>query len=214
MADNDSLGELLVRSLGPRSRPDDSTDERIIDATVEELRHSGLRRLRVDDVADRARVSRITVYRRFGDRSGLIEATLTRETSRFLAAIADADDEGSPIVERVVAAFATGVLAARRHPLVAHWLMTDPGELVNELLADDAFVLRSGAAFIAHGLAELGLPDAPDRDAEQLSELLVRVVAAMVVMAPPSARMDDQQQVRELARQLVVPVLFERPAVS
>ena len=43
----------------------DSTQEAILDAAVVEFERHGFRRVALDDVARRARVSRTTIYRRF-----------------------------------------------------------------------------------------------------------------------------------------------------
>ena len=140
------LGRALAGSTGIGSHP---TNDRIMDATLEELAASGLSELVVEDVARRAGVTRMTVYRRFGDRQRLIEATMARESARLLAAVAAADDPGADPVERIVRTLTTSLTVARRHPLVSHWLATDPGELLDAVLANDAAVLRAGAAYIA-----------------------------------------------------------------
>ena len=43
----------------------------------------------VEDVVRRARLGRMTVYRRFARREDLVEALVVRECRRFLSAVAD-----------------------------------------------------------------------------------------------------------------------------
>ena len=118
-----------------------------MDAVIDEVRmggsEAGARRRR----AARG-LSRMTIYRRFGDRGRLIEVTMARETARFLAAVEAADDPDAGPEERISAAFATGLTAAHDRPLVRHWVAVNPGAALDGLLADDAQVLRTGAAFL------------------------------------------------------------------
>lgn len=64
--------------------PADPLTEQILDAAREQFTTFGLRRSTVDDVAKRAGVSRVTVYRRFGNKDGLVSACLIREYRRFV----------------------------------------------------------------------------------------------------------------------------------
>ena len=57
-----------------RSHPRTPTSERILDAALALAAASGLRHLTMDDIAARAKVGRMTVYRRFGDKQRLLEA--------------------------------------------------------------------------------------------------------------------------------------------
>jgi AcrR family transcriptional regulator len=59
-------------------RAPDRTRRRIVDATVELCATIGPSAVTVSAVAERARVQRLTVYRHFDDRAGLLEACRTR----------------------------------------------------------------------------------------------------------------------------------------
>jgi TetR/AcrR family transcriptional regulator, repressor for uid operon len=197
------LGSVLTRALSRSavvgSHP---TNDRIMDATLEELAGSGLADLVVEDVARRASVTRMTVYRRFGDRQRLIEATMARESGRLLAAVAAADDPAAGPVDRIVRTLTASLSVARKHPLVAHWLATNPGELLDAVLANDAAVLRAGAAYCAATIRAAKGPH-PDRT----GDLLVRLFAALVLMPPPSIDLDDPRDVEALARDLIAPIV-------
>jgi len=211
------LASLLKRTLGGpvALRGSHPTDDRILDATLAELAASGLGKLAVEDVARRAGVTRMTVYRRFRDRQRLIEAAMARESARLLAAVAAADDPRADHVDRIVRIVATSLGAARRHPLVAHWLATDPGELLRALLADDGAVLRAGAAYVAATIRAASATGRRSRssrkprgpDAARTGELLVRLFAALVLMPPPSVDLDDPRQVESLTRELIAPIV-------
>ena len=62
------------------------TSLRILDAAVAVAARQGIRRTSLEDVAQAAAVSRLTVYRYFRDRRGLIEGVLERIAAPFEAA--------------------------------------------------------------------------------------------------------------------------------
>ena len=106
----------------------------------------------------------------------------------------------------------TSLTVARRHPLVSHWLATDPGELLDAVLANDAAVLRAGAAYVAatiRGASGAARPSRGSRgpDPDRAGDLLVRLFTALVLMPPPSVDLDDPRQVEALARDLIAPIL-------
>src|SRR5436190_590157 len=76
---------LLALAVASRPEPaDDPASDAILDAALALSAASGIRNLTMDDVARRARVGRMTVYRRFGDKAGLVEALSAREGRRCL----------------------------------------------------------------------------------------------------------------------------------
>ena len=205
-----SLAPAIGRALsGGLAVSTHETDQRIMDAVIAELLVTPLSKLSVEDVAGRAGITRMTVYRRFGNREGLIETTVAREVSRFLNGIAAADDPTATPAERIADAFATALGLTHAHPLIAHWLATDPGELLNSILADDAFVVAAGSAFIAAGIAT-DLAPARDSalDPQRAGELLTRLFAALVLIPPTTVDLTDSDQARQLARELIAPLII------
>ena len=208
-APSTSLGPAIGRALsGAVTVSGHETDQRIIDAVIGELLVTPLRKLALEDVARRAGVTRMTVYRRFGDREHLIDATFAREVARFLDGVSAADDPDADPTERIATAFATALRLAHSHPVVAHWLATSPGDLLETILADDAFILAAGSAFIATGIGEMGpLRASTEAERQRLGELLARLFAALVLMPPPSVDVTDADQARNLARELIAPLI-------
>ncbi len=205
-----SLAPLIGRALsGAVAVSDNQTDHRIMDAVLAELLVTPLRKLALEDVARRAGLTRMTVYRRFGDREHLIEATFAREVARFLDGVAAAGDSEDEPTEQIAAAFAAGLRLAHSHPVVAHWLATSPGDLLETFLADDAFIVTAGSAFIASSIGEIGpLRTSTEGEPQRSGELLARLFAALVLMPPPSVDLTDPDQPRKLARELIAPLIF------
>src|SRR5438128_2645697 len=115
----------LQRALGD-APAEDPASARILDAALALAAASGLRHLTMDDVATRAGVGRMTVYRRFHDRQGLVDALNARETRRCLAELDAAADPSQPIADQIAAGFVTSIRLATEHPLLARLARAEP----------------------------------------------------------------------------------------
>jgi len=98
----------------------------LLDATRATVLDFGLRRTTLSEVAKRAGVSRMTVYRRHPDGAGLIRALMHREFGAVLTrALNDVSDRGT-VGERLVAACVRTVELLVSHPLLLRLLEVDP----------------------------------------------------------------------------------------
>lgn len=61
----------------------DTTSERIVTAALELFSQQGVKKTDLDEVARQAGVTRVTVYRYFGDKEGLVRAACQRITDAF-----------------------------------------------------------------------------------------------------------------------------------
>jgi AcrR family transcriptional regulator len=59
----------------------------------------------VDDIAQRASVSKLTIYRHFGNKDGLLEAVLHQRSDRVIAWLRAATDAPTDPADRVLAVF-------------------------------------------------------------------------------------------------------------
>ena len=88
----------------------------ILDAAVVEFERQGFRRVALDDVARRAGVSRMTIYRRFASRDELVSAVIDRENAAPTDDIADELKSAGPQRNYYVEAFTAAIL---RYALMA-----------------------------------------------------------------------------------------------
>ena len=161
----------------------DGTDERILTAAAQMLLVEGLSGLEVDQVADRSGVGRSTVYRRFGDRNGLIAAALAHEGGRFLTVLADAVSDVDGLVDEVTTAFCAGLRLARVSGL-ADLVRNDP--LLLRLLTVDSGPVVAAARDQLVDLAARRDPTIDRHEAAGDAEVLVRL-AISFVLSPASA---------------------------
>jgi AcrR family transcriptional regulator len=100
-------------------------DDRVLDAARACVLAVGFRRTTVTDVARRAGVSRMTLYRRFPDLEGVFSALMTREFGRLLAATTERV-EGATARERACATVVHGARTLAGDPLFERLLDVDP----------------------------------------------------------------------------------------
>jgi AcrR family transcriptional regulator len=105
----------------------------MLDAARDCVLAVGVTRTTLTDVARRAGVSRMTIYRRWPDVRTLVADLMTREWAGVVAPVAPPAD-GGPVRPRAVAALVAGVAALREHPLFLKILEVDPEILLPYLL--------------------------------------------------------------------------------
>jgi AcrR family transcriptional regulator len=200
---------VLALALDPAvPTADDAMAERILDSALALAAASGLRHLTMDDVARRAGVGRMTVYRRFGSRDALIDALAVREARRCLQTIARALDPSAPIDERLADLFVATLHVIREHPMLERLARVEPEALVLELTHDDSAVFKLVVEFLI-GLVGAGQAsgELPACDPALLAELSLRLGASFVLMPESVLPLDDERATRETVRALVAPLL-------
>lgn len=101
-------------------------DDALLDAARACVLAVGVRRTTVTDVARRAAVSRMTLYRRFPDVTSLIQALMTREFSAIIGEV-DAQAGQLPTArERLVEGAVGGADRLTRNPLFLRIVDVDP----------------------------------------------------------------------------------------
>jgi AcrR family transcriptional regulator len=105
----------------------------VLDATRDCVLAVGVRRTTLTDVARRAGVSRMTIYRRWPDVRTLVADLMTREWASVVSRVAPPED-GSPVRVQAVEALVAGVGALRAHPLFLKIMEVDPEVLLPYIL--------------------------------------------------------------------------------
>lgn len=162
--------------------PARTTRERILDAGIEAASIHGLGRLTVADVARRAEVSRVTLYKHFDSKDALLGAAVAREVEVMVAAAtaaADGEDDARGALEAAIGAV---LFLAREHPLLDRIVRTEPEALLPLLVADESpatLIVRSAVERIL--LTRFALADLALR---RLADMVARLVISYAVNAP------------------------------
>src|SRR6185369_13907435 len=94
-------------------------DDRLLDAARDCVLAYGVRRTTVTDVARRAGVSRMSVYRRWPDVQSLVADLMSREWHRVIVdAARQAAAADGPLRSRLVAQSVAAAATLRTHPLL------------------------------------------------------------------------------------------------
>jgi AcrR family transcriptional regulator len=204
-----NAGTLLERALATPEPAADPASERILDAALGLIAASGLKHLTMDAAASRAGVGRMTVYRRFGDREGLIDALAARESRRSLAELDRAVDPSLPVAEGIARGFAASLSLIRSHPVLDRFARHEPEAALAALNADNGAILVMGREFVAARLRDAqarGDLNA-DIDATHAAELLVRLGFSFLLLPESSLDVGDADAAAAAARALIAPIL-------
>jgi len=176
------------------------TDEAILEAALQQIAITGVRRTSADDIARRAGINRVTLYRRLGGREAIIQAAYLQETARVLGLIEDAIGDvpapGTPDfdpADYVVSFFSVTIKTLRENRILRQLLEADREETLVSLTFGAGETLRVSAAFCADRMRQLRAhldPVPPDEDLEAVSLTLARISQSLLLTqdAPPSLR--------------------------
>ncbi|MGW4194863.1 TetR/AcrR family transcriptional regulator [Streptomyces sp. NPDC005004] len=106
----------------------------VLDAVRDCVLAVGVRRTTLADVARRAGVSRMTLYRRWPDLRSLVGDLMTREWLAVATRVLPEERAGTAARERIVDGLVTGVAEFRAHPLFRKIVDVDPELLLPYVL--------------------------------------------------------------------------------
>ncbi|MGZ4456071.1 MAG: TetR/AcrR family transcriptional regulator [Nocardioides sp.] len=124
----------LRHNGGPDTTPTDPRDT-YLDAARACILDVGWRRTTLTEVARRAGVSRMTIYRSWSDMQQLLGDLMTREWSGVVAAIVADEDASASAVDRLVSDVVGTVRTLRENELFVRIVELDPELLLPYLLS-------------------------------------------------------------------------------
>jgi AcrR family transcriptional regulator len=202
---------MLAVAAGP-SEPEDEIAVTVLDAALRQFELVGIAKSSVEDIAKRAKVARVTVYRRFHGKDALVEAVILRELHRFQrelsAAVAPYEDPEDQLVE----GFAFTIHASRNHRLLQRLHETEPDELVPHLTTNGAAFLEIGRTYLAARMAS-ELDDGRSYDELVVAaDIASRLVISYAITPGAPINLDDPNVAREFARTYLVRILEDDSA--
>ncbi|NRQ37924.1 TetR/AcrR family transcriptional regulator [Nonomuraea sp. NN258] len=208
-SDSESLLERAYLEAVERVDDLDELRARILDAAYEQFCRMGIRRSTMEDVARRAKVSRITVYRRFTTKDALVEHVVRREFRRYFDRFLVDIEQAGTAADRVVLGFVSSLRAIRGNPLIGGLIAVEPDLVVPSMINDGGQTLAIVRQFVAGQLRrEQHAGHVPgDLDIELVAELMVRVSASFLAIPSQIVDLDDDAQLAAVARRFLVPML-------
>ncbi|AXB41186.1 TetR/AcrR family transcriptional regulator [Amycolatopsis albispora] len=203
---------MLERAYSDAVEQVDDVDEaraRVLDAAYEQFCRLGIQRSTMEDVARRAGVSRITVYRRFATKDALVEQVVRREFRRYFDRFLVEIEQAETAADRVVLGFVSSLRAIRGNPLIGGLMAAEPDLLVPSMVSDGGRTLATVRQFVAGQLRreQRAGTVAAGLDADLVAELMVRVSASFLAIPSQLVDLDNEEQLAEVARKFLVPML-------
>ena len=190
----------------------DELADRISSAALDQFAEYGIRRSTIDDIARRAGVSKMTVFRRFQNKQGLIEVVIAREVRLGMAELDRAWQWQDTLEGALVQAFEFVAGFVRGHPLFDRLLRSEPEVLLPLMTVDGAPVLGLYRSLIAARLrAEVSVGRAASPDIDRAAEVIARLAQSLLLTREGTITLDDHDSIVAFVRLALVPML-EPPA--
>ncbi|POM23061.1 Bacterial regulatory protein, tetR family [Actinomadura rubteroloni] len=168
------------------SNRNNRTDEdAVLDAARDCVLAVGVRRTTLTDIARRAGVSRMTLYRRWPDVRTIVADLMTREWTALPVEM----PAGADARTRLVAALVDGVATFRAHPLLRKILEVDP-ELLLPYVLDRLGATQRRFLELFEAAIRAGHDDGSIRpgDAARQARALLLVVQSFALSGPAATR--------------------------
>lgn len=201
--------------MAPRTRPQapsslpgsgDPVADSIVEAAIAEVTDHGFRRVTVDDIARRAGLHRVTVYKRFANKDAVTIAAMMAWVQRYFTSISDAV-EGLPVADALVEGFVLSMQSIRKDPLVARLLERDPETVLPFLTVKGGPAIAVVRDFFADRLRGAGVAD-PDGAAE----VAARIGLSFLLTPDSHFSLESPDEIRAFARRFLLPLLDVAPS--
>ncbi|MFB7248591.1 TetR family transcriptional regulator [Streptomyces populi] len=161
---------------------------RVLDEAWTLAAENGWDRVRVADLAQRAEVSRPSIYAEFGDRAGIGQALVHRESDRFLTGLADVLERHRTHVGLALQAGVGHALAeAERNPFIEAVLSAARGgtdALLPFLTSRPEPILTAARTLVCGWLGDV-LPRVQEGRRAEAADLLVRLSISHMLLPLP-----------------------------
>jgi AcrR family transcriptional regulator len=172
--------------------------ERLLDAAQSMIEDTGWSSVTMARIAERAGVSRQTVYNEFGTKHGLAEQLAMRELGRFLDLVRERMAAETTLVEGIRAACEGALLMGEQSLLVRTIVTSLPEEqdadFLQILTTESGEIVEAAVMVVKQSVVELYPPQpVTDDELEVAVEIVVRLVLSAITRPskPPHAAAAD-----------------------
>ncbi|WP_433267959.1 TetR/AcrR family transcriptional regulator [Actinosynnema sp. CS-041913] len=177
------------------------SDDALLDAARDCVVEVGVRRTTLTDIAKRAGVSRMTLYRRFPDVRTLVRALMTREFGALLRRVEEPGPDGANARECLVGRAIAGIRLLAADPLMRRVLDLDAELMLPYLVQRLGSTQRLVEAFLLSQI-EAGHADGsirPGDSAAQARLVLLTTQSMVLSVRPATTDLDFEALLAELA---------------
>jgi AcrR family transcriptional regulator len=204
----DLTEQLLQAVATPAPTEPDPAAEAIADAALRQFELFGLSRSTMDEISRRAKIARVTLYRRFPGKDALIDAVMQRELRRFLADLDEALAPFDDADDRFVEGFIFVLNAIRGHRLLQRVLESEPETILPHLTVQGSpFITAARDHLAARLLRDLDDDRTPD-ELVIVADIVVRLLLSYLLTPQTLVDLDDPDEARAFALRYLRPVLM------
>lgn len=201
----------------------DAEDIRLIEAAASVFAERGIKGTSTDDIAKAAGVTRVTLYRRLGPRDQILRALYAHEAQRLMLMV---NARYTPFeslewdpVKHVEDLLVNTVFEIRESELLRRLVEVDKLEAMALLAGQSDSVLGAITEMVAEFIRNTWNADVHTRpmdadEAESLSHEVASVVGrflhSIVVMPDGPPEVGTEDEIRALARRVLVPMILQR----
>ncbi|MCC3312279.1 TetR/AcrR family transcriptional regulator [Nocardia africana] len=186
---------------GAAKVPQSRTDIAILAAAAAVISANGERNLTIDEVAERAGFTRMTIFRRFGSREQLLLATYSNELRRVIDAVASAADATSSRVERAETVVLQLISGAVTNPIFQRLAQVEPAAIVDLWRGKEFAGQAWGAGLISRLLQDENLDDPLNADeADFVGDVLMRLVVSVALVPEEMGSAPDMDRATYVRR--------------
>lgn len=187
----------------------DAVVQRILDAAFTQFELVGIKKTTIEDVARRAGMDRVTVYRRIGSRDHLVKAVGAREVQKVLAELDEITSRHHTIDDLVTDIFVTVITRWRTHPMVVRMLALEPERVLPQLTTEGGPIftmsVEATAAALRRAVDDGLLADAPDLTTR--AEIVCRLVHSVILQPAGTIALESGNDLAAFARRYLVPIV-------
>jgi AcrR family transcriptional regulator len=179
---------------------DSTSDPAILDGAMSAFLDFGIRRASMNEIAKRAHISPATLYRRFANKTALVEAVVLREAREFVVAVDNRVDRAASAREQVVEGFVAFTVMLAGNRLLRRLLITEPETILPQLTIGAAPTLALGRAYLAETLRRLQEEEGlPRFDVDGVAEICARLALSLALTPDGIIPIDDEAAARKFA---------------
>ena len=189
-------------------------EDRILDAALGLFADVGVRRATIGDVAKRAGVDRVTVYRRVGSKDEVVGSVIIREAGRLFDEVLSAANRESSLAGRITVGFAETIERIRSHAMLNRMIELEPDTVFVSLSRDAGPILVAAVSVVERifeGARADGLLDSVDGLAP-VAEAFVRIAHSFVLTPSAAAAAGTHGELVDFASAALVPLLPPEPS--
>ena len=175
---------------------------RILDAAAECILESGLTARLHAAIAERAGLSRPTLYKHVGDQAAIVRAVLDREFEKFFAAVTPWLRSSDDLAGRLVDAIVFIVEYGRRHQLLQKSLREHPELILPVLTTDSGPLMATIHTMFDEQLARALAATESDLDPRVVSDWVYRLIVSLIT-TPSTVSTETTADLRRYVSDLV-----------